>query len=165
MLKSAASCFLVPFSFEAKCSSPLLTHTHRCLLRQVSACDQYLKPCSSASALASNFKMTTSPEYATLSPGDEFTTNFEYDLSKEVTGGKAHYSASISGIPVINTDNDLCSDLKDGNNPCPLLKGFTSYSSVTTVPTDLPAGTLHAKTTWYDSNGDEVLAMCSQLCT
>lgn len=47
-------------------------------------------------------------------------------MLSQVTGGSAVYKATLNGFPVVNSKDDLCSDLSGGDDPCPLAAGDVS---------------------------------------
>jgi hypothetical protein len=68
--------------------------------------------------------------------GQEVSTIFNYDLSKEVTGGTASYGFSFNGIPFSPTVDDLCADQAGGccPDPCPLAVGAHINESKSNFP-------------------------------
>lgn len=98
---------------------------------------------------------------ASVDPADpaanqNFTTTFDYDLDREVMGGKAKYSATLNGLPFSQTD-DLCADQAGSADPCPLQPGHHHDTSVTAFP-DF-TGKLVSTIDWTDQNGDRVLCV------
>lgn len=57
--------------------------------------------------------------------------------------------------------DDLCTDLKSTDTPCPIKAGHVSSVTKGNVPSSTPSGKLVARTSWTDQNGDDVL--CVQL--
>lgn len=76
---------------------------------------------------AQNFVASVDP--ANPSANQNFTTTFDYDLDREVTGGKAKYSATLNGLPFSQTD-DLCADQAGSSDPCPLQPGHHHVSMI-----------------------------------
>jgi hypothetical protein len=121
--------------------------------------------CGKPGAIASNVVVSLSGVDAGcgIKKGGEFSLTSSYDLSADVTGGTAKYTASLNGLPVVNDKKDLCESLKDGPTPCPLKKG--PVKSTTQVPLDekVPTGTFVAQQTWTDTAGTEILCVRYQL--
>jgi hypothetical protein len=116
-----------------------------------------VKTCGSSSDLAKNLVVTVNP--ADPNPGEEYTTITDYDLEDGVvvSGGKAHYKATLSGFPIVDTTDDLCDDLKSGPTPCPL-SGHVHSEAKDKMITGVH-GDLQSTMTWTDSNGKQILCL------
>ena len=90
--------------------------------------------CGSSSDTAKNVVISIVPD--SPKAGQEVTTIFNYDLSKEVTGGTASYGFSFNGIPFSPTVDDLCADQAGGccPDPCPLAVGAHINESKSNFP-------------------------------
>ena len=91
--------------------------------------------------------------------GGEFTLTSSYSLSEEVSSGKANYKASLNGLPVVNQNDDLCTDLKSGPTPCPLAKGPHKSKISKALPDSVPAGTFVAQQSWTTDDGRPILCL------
>lgn len=115
--------------------------------------------CTTSDAIAKNVQVSLSP--SNPKPGDKYTLTASYDLGSYVISsdgkGKALYKASLSGFPVVDQSDDLCTDLnKGGSTPCPLT-GVVSSTSTDTVPTNLPHGNLVSKIIYQTSGGQQIV--------
>lgn len=57
----------------------------------------------------------------------------------QITGGKAHEKATLSGITVADKTTNLCSDLESTDIPCPVAAGPTTSVATVTIG-DVPSG-------------------------
>ncbi len=73
----------------------------------------------------------------------------------QVDSGKVNYIASVNGINVLNQSKDLCEDLSNGGNSCPLPAGSNTLVSSGTMPS--VSGTVKSKAVWTNAAGQEVL--------
>lgn len=123
--------------------------------------DSISTDCSSAKTLAQNIKVTMTPENPVSN--QVVTMTVDYDLSQEVTDGQIYYSASLNGFPVINSKDDLCKTLKDGDDPCPLEVGHHTTKSTVTMPNI--SGSLDSTMTWYSGQDktDEIFCIHIQI--
>eukprot|EP00943_MAST-04B_sp_MAST-4B-sp1_P001481 g1481.t1 len=115
--------------------------------------------CGGSDDIASDVQVALEPSDCTVSKGGEFTLTSSYSLSEEVTSGKANYRASLNGLPVINQNDDLCTDLKDGPTPCPLAKGPHKSKITKPLPDGVPAGTFVAQQSWTTDDGKPILCL------
>ena len=109
--------------------------------------------CSSPNALARNLAVSISTD--TPLKGENVTTTFDFDLSSPITGGTAHYSATLNGFPY-TASAPLCEETQKSGDPCPLGAGHhhqesTSTSSVT--------GKLITTIRWADEADAEILCV------
>ena len=136
-----------------------LAKQSRSLRAEVAVAEPMLKSvavCSTSGALAKNLKVTLSP--SDPKPGDEYATVTDYDLDEQITGGTATYKATLSGFPIVNQKDDLCTDLKDGQTPCPLGPGHIHSDEKSTVPTGVH-GQLASTVTWTATSGTQILCL------
>lgn len=111
--------------------------------------------CTDSDADAQNFVATMEPENPKV--GADYTLKFSYDLSKEITGGKAIYKGTLNGFPIVNSENDLCEDLAGGDTPCPIAPGHIESISTGTIAANSPHGKYVATLTWVDQDGHQLL--------
>ena len=76
-------------------------------------------------------------------------------LYPQVSSGKVNYIASVNGINVMNESKDLCEDLSNGGNSCPLAAGSNTLVSSGTMPNI--SGSIKSKAVWTNGAGKEVL--------
>ena len=76
-------------------------------------------------------------------------------LYPQVSSGKVNYIASVNGINVMNESKDLCEDLSNGGNSCPLKAGSNTLVSSGTMPNI--SGSIKSKAVWTNGAGKEVL--------
>ena len=76
-------------------------------------------------------------------------------IHPQVTSGSVNYIASVNGINVLNQSKDLCTDLANGGNNCPLPAGSNTLVSSGTMPS--VSGTVKSKAVWTDAAGQEIL--------
>jgi hypothetical protein len=128
------------------------------------ACTPGPKVLTSADALSENLKIDVTPSY-TLKKGEDYVYTASYTMKKTVTGGKAKFLTSISGIPIMNTEVDLCDSLKDSPTPCPLEAGPIQSVNPGSIPSASPLGTLESKVTYTDTDGTQILSfsICFQI--
>ena len=122
--------------------------------------------CGGSGDIASNVEVSISGVEAgcVLKKGGSFALSSSYDLSEDVTGGTATYQASLNGLPVLNKQDDLCTDLKDGTTPCPLKKGHVkSVGKPQPMSEKVPSGTFLAQQKWEDKDGKPILCLQYQL--
>ena len=121
--------------------------------------------CGNSGDIASNVQASISGVEAgcVLKKGGEFTLTSSYDLSEDVTGGTATYQASLNGLPVLNKNDDLCTDLKDGPTPCPLKKGPVKSKVTQPMSSSVPSGVFLAQQKWEDKDGKPILCIQYQL--
>ena len=112
--------------------------------------------CGSSTDLAKNLMITLSP--SDPKPGDTYTTITEYDLDVQITGGTATYKATLSGFPIVNQKDDLCTDLATGTTPCLLGPGHIHSEDKSTVPTGVH-GNLVSSMIWTNSDGRQILCL------
>ena len=109
-----------------------------------------------SSGTATNFVATISPEQPKA--GDEVTTTFNYDLTKEITGGTATYSITYNFLPLSPTVDQLCDDQAGSADTCPLMVGHHTDISKQIWPSGL-GGTLVTTIKWLDQDGSDVLCL------
>lgn len=114
--------------------------------------------CSSVSALAKNFAVTLSTD--TPTKGENVTTTFDFDLDTDITGGSAHYSATLNGFGPYTSDADLCAEVAKSGDACPLFAGH--HHQVSTAESTV-SGKVVTKITWTALDGTEIL--CTQITT
>ena len=112
--------------------------------------------CGSSTDLARNLMVYLSP--SDPKPGDTYKTVTDYDLDTQITGGTATYKATLSGFPIVNQKDDLCTDLATGSTPCPLGPGHIHSEDTSTVPTNVH-GNLVSTMTWTNSDGHHILCL------
>jgi len=114
--------------------------------------------CGSSSDTAKNLVISITPD----SPkgGQEVTTIFNYDLSKQVTGGKASYGFTFNGIPFSPTVDDLCADQAGGccPDPCPLAVGAHENKSLSNFPSGV-SGKIVTTIKWTDQDNAQILCV------
>jgi len=114
--------------------------------------------CGSSSDTAKNLIISITPD----SPkgGQEVTTIFKYDLSKEVTSGKASYGFTFNGIPFSPTVDDLCADQAGGccPDPCPLAVGAHENKSLSNFPEGV-SGKIVTTIKWTDQDNAQILCV------
>ena len=114
--------------------------------------------CGSSSDTAKNLVISITPD----SPkgGQEVTTIFKYDLSKEVMSGKASYGFTFNGIPFSPTVDDLCADQAGGccPDPCPLSVGAHENKSLSNFPEGV-SGKIVTTIKWTDQDNDQILCV------
>lgn len=115
--------------------------------------------CTTKDALASNIKVTLTPENPTSS--QVVTMTIEYDLSEEVTSGSIFYKVTLNGFPVLNNKSDLCETIKGGDDPCPLEPGKHTTKSSVTMPNI--SGSLDSTMTWYSGDDTSRQIFCVHL--
>tara|TARA_A100001015_G_scaffold315537_1_gene427580 strand:+ start:24 stop:533 length:510 start_codon:yes stop_codon:yes gene_type:complete len=116
--------------------------------------------CGGSSDIATDVEVALEPTDCTVSKnGGEFTLTSSYSLSEEITSGKASYKASLNGLPIVNQNDDLCTDLKDGPTPCPLAKGPHKSKITKPLPDGVPAGTFVAQQSWTTDDGTPILCL------
>jgi hypothetical protein len=118
-----------------------------------------IQSCSSTNSIASNIKLTMTPENPTI--GSKYELDTSYDLSETITSGYANYIVKLSGFPVVNKKEDLCSDLKSGPTPCPLEKGHINSKISGVIPDNMPHGDYLTVIKWNTLDNNEIL--CLQL--
>ena len=110
--------------------------------------------CTSSYAIAKNIKLSMTPEKPII--GKDDTLLIEYDLMKPVDSGSVIFKASLNGFPVVDSKEDLCNMLKDGDDPCPLQVGHHKTSSTIQMPS--LSGMLESTMTW-DHIDDEIFCI------
>jgi len=110
--------------------------------------------CGTSSDHAKNLVITIDPSSPVR--GANFTTTFQYDLDKAVTSGKAKYTASLNGLPVVDQTDDLCAD-QGAADPCPLAVGAHTDVSTTEMPNF--SGKLVSQLVWTDQDSQQVLCV------
>ena len=105
--------------------------------------------CTPAGALASNVQVTMDPSSPVI--GGDYSLTITFDLAQEVTAGSITYDVSMSGFPVSNTKDDLCTDVG-----CPLPAGANKLVSTGTVPDSVPHGSYDTKMTTADADGNTI---------
>ena len=116
--------------------------------------------CGGSGDIASDVSVSIEPADCTVKKdGGEFTLTSSYSLSEEVSSGKANYKASLNGLPVVNQNDDLCTDLKSGPTPCPLAKGPHKSKISKALPDSVPAGTFVAQQSWTTDDGRPILCL------
>jgi hypothetical protein len=114
--------------------------------------------CGSSSDTAKNLVISITPD----SPkgGQEVTTIFKYDLSKEVTSGKASYGFTFNGIPFSPTVDELCADQAGGccPDPCPLAVGAHENKSLSNFPEGV-SGKIVTTIKWTDQDNAQILCV------
>lgn len=105
-----------------------------------------------SNTIASNIIVSLNPE--TPKPNQDVSLEVSYDLSQDVTSGYIIYKASLNGFPVVNSKNDLCNTLKDGDEPCPLTKGSKTTKSTVKMPNI--SGLLDSTMSWYSTTTTNV---------
>ena len=114
--------------------------------------------CSSADALARDFTVSVSTD--TPAKDENVTTTFDFTLDAPVTGGTAHYSATLNGFGPYTSDAPLCDEVAKSGDPCPLAAGHHHQESVSSAST---TGKLVLTITWTSDTGAEIL--CAQVTT
>jgi len=114
--------------------------------------------CGSSADTAKNLVISIVPDAPKA--GQEVTTIFTYDLSKEVTGGTASYGFSFNGIPFSPTVNDLCADQAGGccPDPCPLAVGAHINESKSNFPSGV-SGKIVTTIKWADQDKAQILCV------
>jgi len=100
--------------------------------------------CTSSNAIAENIILSMTPDKPVVGKND--TLLIEYDLMKPVDSGNVIFKASLNGFPVVNSKEDLCDMIKDGDDPCPLHIGHHKTSSTIQMPS--VSGMLESTMTW-----------------
>jgi hypothetical protein len=113
--------------------------------------------CSSADALAHDFTVSVSTD--TPTKGENVTTTFDFTLDAPVTGGTAHYAATLNGFPYTSSA-PLCDEVAKSGDPCPLAAGHHHQESVSAAST---TGKIVLTITWTSDSGQEIL--CAQVTT
>lgn len=113
--------------------------------------------CSSPNALATDFTVTVSTD--TPTKGENVSTTFDFTLPVDVTGGIAHYTATLNGFPYTSTA-PLCDEVAKTGDPCPLAAGHHHQVSTSAATT---SGKIVVKITWNNEAGQEIL--CAQVTT
>jgi len=83
---------------------------------------------NNGSPIATALSVDVSPSF-TLAKGASYTYTAGYTMGKTVTGGQAAFKTTLSGIPIMNSKEDLCDSLKDSPTPCPLNAGPVRLTS------------------------------------
>ncbi len=94
-----------------------------------------------------------------MSPGTNVTLKLTYSVPKEVLGGTATTSASLNGLPLTPTTEDLCSKVA-----CPIEAGEHNGDSWFTFPSGV-SGKITSQVVWRDSAGTELLCLNSVMKT
>ena len=94
-----------------------------------------------------------------MSPGTNVTLSLTYNVPIEITGGTATTSASLNGLPLTPTTEDLCSKVA-----CPIAPGEHNGDSWFTFPSGV-SGKITSQVVWRDSAGTELLCLNSVMKT
>lgn len=111
--------------------------------------------CTSPNALAVNIYSELDPEQP--EPGKDVTLKMNYMLTENVTSGYILYKATLNGFPVVNTKDDLCDTIKDGDDPCPLITGHHTTKSTIKMPEI--SGSLDSTMTWFSDEDGEIFCV------
>lgn len=113
--------------------------------------------CSSPNALATDFTVSVSND--TPLKGENVSTTFDFMLGAPVSGGIAHYAATLNGFPYSSTA-PLCDEVAKSGDPCPMAAGHHRQVSTSAATT---SGKIVVKITWNTESGAEIL--CAQITT
>uniref|UniRef100_A0A7R9Z9M6 MD-2-related lipid-recognition domain-containing protein n=1 Tax=Pseudictyota dubia TaxID=2749911 RepID=A0A7R9Z9M6_9STRA len=128
-----------------------------------SACTQQISPCDGFTGTATNLKITTDVPFDSLKKGDTYKMTLEYDLPAPITKGHDIVKGTLSGIPVVNQDDNLCDDLSAAKPSCPVPAGHVVQVFDASISSDTPSGTLDATSTWTD-DGKDILCIHTTIC-
>lgn len=112
------------------------------------------KSCGDTKDIAQNVMISIDPSL----PQTDYTLYLSGDFSKEVKGGLSKYNAIYNGLPVSQSSNDLCEELKNSNTSCPISSGFYSSQSKGTVPSGL-TGKVVLTNEWFNQDNERILCM------
>lgn len=127
--------------------------------------------CTSSSDIAQVGQLTMDPPEP--KKGDSYELHFNICGSKTISGGKAHYTTSLSGFPVLDEKTDLCEDLAGASVDCPVAPPadmdvclnqwdpteLYAVVSDSDLPTSLPSGQYKGRIQYLDDGGAEILCI------
>ncbi|KAI8373157.1 ML domain-containing protein [Radiomyces spectabilis] len=102
-------------------------------------------------------------DYITLDPdppmrGQNLTIDFKGTLSKEVPEGTvAHVEVKFGRISLLRKDFDLCHEIENLEEHCPIPKGELVFTKQVTLPSQIPPGRYTVKAV-IDTPDDEEVA-------
>lgn len=94
-----------------------------------------------------------------MSPGTNVTLTLTYNVPAEITAGTAVTSASLNGLPLTPTTEDLCTKVA-----CPIAPGEHNGDSWFTFPSGV-SGKIQSQVVWKDTAGNELLCLNSVMKT
>ena len=127
-------------------------------------CSPGYKDKTVAGAYSTGLEVNVAPSF-TLAKGATYTYTAAYTMTKTVTSGQAVFKTTLSGLPIMNSKEDLCDSLADSPTPCPLAAGKITSETTGSIPSSTPTGTLESTVTYTDADGTQVLsfAICFKI--
>ena len=114
--------------------------------------------CGGTNAAFQISKLAQTPD-TYMSAGTNVSLSLTYNVPVEITGGTATTSASLNGLPLNPTTEDLCTKVK-----CPITPGEHNGDSWFTFPSGV-TGKITSQVVWRDSAGTELLCLNSVMKT
>ena len=114
--------------------------------------------CGSTNAAFTITKLAQNPD-TYMSAGTNVSLTLTYNVPIEITGGTATTSASLNGLPLTPTTEDLCTKVA-----CPITPGEHNGDSWFSFPSGI-SGKITSQVVWRDSAGTELLCLNSVMKT